>query len=99
MSAKSRDATDQLTVVIWAVGDQLHVDGRPLDPTKTMGSDFGYSSELMQGFLGGVHGRLAWHHPAYDFSFDVKFIDGAVSQTVGALTNSINGRTHLRKTS
>ncbi|GGA47167.1 hypothetical protein [Dyella nitratireducens] len=93
------DATsgsDQLTVVICAVGDQLHADGHALDPSKTMDKDYGYSSDLMLGFLGGVHGRLAWHQPPYSFSFDTDFSDSAVQLTVGSLITKINNQTQLR---
>jgi hypothetical protein len=84
---------DQLVAVIWAMSDQLHADGHPLNPAKVMGTDYGYTSDSMQGFLGGIHGRLAWHDPKYRFDFDTAFGDAAVALTVGELTGKINDKT------
>jgi hypothetical protein len=94
LSAIQGQPEDQLLAVIWAMSDQLHADGHALDPSKGMGADYGYDSNSMQGILGGVHGRLAWHQPQkYKFDFDTAFGDAAVGLTVGELTGQINSKT------
>jgi hypothetical protein len=97
LTVDATEPNNQLVVVICAVSDQLHVDGHALDPSKTMDKDYGYSTDLMFGFLGGVHGRLAWHSPPYDFPVTKQFSDDNVSATVGALITKINNATQPRE--